>query len=195
MAPGIGSSPPVPSFKAPTKDLSPSKSTSVFHHSLVTENSDALKFHAAASLQLQFGNRHDNIATSDDLLIVSPYNEPLHLLDLKALDIPNRLLAKALTLLKPIRDDYATADYNESFNWQSVVDFVGELADAEGHDWKKQSFYVVVFRSCLQPTADGSRLHDLDSHSHIEAMASGGLLKYWFGTKDENHQNLATCMD
>ncbi|KAK9327040.1 hypothetical protein V1520DRAFT_84581 [Lipomyces starkeyi] len=168
---------------------------SLFHHSLVTKDYELLKFHAAAALQLQFGHqRHEKAATSDGRLIASPYNDELHLLDLRRLDTPNQLLAMALTILKPIREDYATAPYIESFNWQAVIDFLRDLAAAESYQWKKQKFYVVTFRSKLNPDIDLQRLHDLDAHSHQEAMASGGLLKYWFGTKNQSHQNLSTCL-
>jgi hypothetical protein len=169
--------------------------TTLFHHSLVTKDFELLKFHAASALQLQFGGqRHEKVVTSDDRLIASPYNEPLNLLDLRRLDTPNQLLAKALAILKPVRDDYATAPYTESFNWQAVVDFLRDLSAAEGYRWKKQKFYVVTFRSQLLPVIDDQRLNDLDYYSHQEAIASGGLLKYWFGTKNEKHQNLAICM-
>ncbi|GAM41405.1 hypothetical protein EIK77_004881 [Talaromyces pinophilus] len=169
--------------------------SSLFHHELVTKDYGLLQFHAAAALQLQFGTqRHELAATSDDRLIASPYNDPGNLLDLKRLETPYQLLAKALTIFKPIRDDYATAPYIESFNWQAVVDFLRDLSVAEGYQWKRQRFYVVSFRSTLKPDIDNQRLHDLDYHSHQEAMASGGLLKYWFGAKNEKHQNLATCV-
>lgn len=178
-------SPPRVTLRAPS---------SLFHHELVTKDFGLLQFHAAAALQLQFGTqRHELAATSDDRLIASPYNDPGNLLDLKRLETPYQLLAKALTILKPIRDDYAVAPYIESFNWQAVVDFLRDLSIAEGYQWKKQRFYVVTFRSTLKPVIDNQRLHDLDYHSHQEAMASGGLLKYWFGDKSEKHQNLATC--
>ncbi|QGA15481.1 hypothetical protein EYB26_003139 [Talaromyces marneffei] len=168
---------------------------SLFHHELVTKDYLLLQFHAAAALQLQFGTqRHELAATSDDRLIASPYNDPGNLLDLKSLETPYQLLAKALTIFKPIRDDYAVAPYIESFNWQAVVDFLRDLSIAEGYQWKRQRFYVVTFRSTLKPVIDNQRLHDLDYHSHQEAMASGGLLKYWFGAKNEKHQNLATCV-
>lgn len=171
---------------------------SVYHHSLVTKDSDALKFSAAASLQLlPQSQKHSTptpAAPTDTGLIISPYNDDLHLLDLATLDTPNRLLAKALTSLKPTRDDYATAEYTESFNWSFVHKTLRELATAEGYKWKKQSFYVVAFRSRLQSTADTSYLHELDFNSLAEATVSGGLLKYWFGTKDGELRNLATCM-
>ncbi|KAL2221272.1 hypothetical protein M432DRAFT_605757 [Thermoascus aurantiacus ATCC 26904] len=201
MAAGIKSL--LPSEPAPTSTVkekithSKTKSSTLLHHSLVTSDPDALKFHAAASQQLQIGQPHDASAAAkggDDLLIVSPYNEPGHLLDLKTLDTPNQLLAKALTIFKPIRDDYATAPYTESFNWEAVIELLRDLCAAEGYRWQRQKFYVVTFRSRLFPDVDMQLLHDLDVHSHREATASGGLLKYWFGTKDENHRNLATCI-
>jgi hypothetical protein len=60
--------------------------------------------------------------------------------------------------------------------------------------WRTTDFYVVSFRSQLKPDADPERLFELDAFSHQEAMASGGLLKYWYGVKDPNRRNLATCM-
>jgi hypothetical protein len=55
-------------------------------------------------------------APRDHLLVVSPYEEEPHLLDLRTLDTPNQLLAKALVGLKCLRSDYATAPYVEIFN-------------------------------------------------------------------------------
>jgi hypothetical protein len=55
-------------------------------------------------------------STNDHLLIVSPYEEESHLLDLRTVDTANQLLAKALVGLKCLRDDYATAPYVEIFN-------------------------------------------------------------------------------
>jgi len=49
-------------------------------------------------------------------LVVSPYTEEAHLLDLQTLDIPNQLFAKALISLKCLRSDYAVAPYVEIFN-------------------------------------------------------------------------------
>ncbi|TIA46743.1 hypothetical protein D6C83_05277, partial [Aureobasidium pullulans] len=67
------------------------------------------------------------------------------------------------------------------------------LARAESHTWQKKEFYVVSFRSQLKHEVDGEKLFQLDAFSHQEAMASGGLLKYWYGVKDEDRRNLATC--
>ncbi|KAJ5893933.1 hypothetical protein N7495_005624 [Penicillium taxi] len=147
-------------------------------------------FAASKSQKLQ-----DSInPNTDSLLIASPYEELPHLLDLKSLDTQSRLLALALSYLKPIRNDYATAEYLDSFNWNEVFDLVRTFSETEGHQWKSQSFYVVSFRSRLQPNVDQDYLTDLDAYSHQEAVASGGLLKYWFGTKNEQRQNLATCI-
>ncbi|PWY83183.1 hypothetical protein BO94DRAFT_469342 [Aspergillus sclerotioniger CBS 115572] len=190
MAPGIVE--PLPTAELETIPAKTYPSHSLFHHTLITPDPDAFKFHASASLQLRFGPHTP--ALSDDRLIVSPYNDQAHLLDLRRLDRPNQLLAKALTILQPIRPDYATAPYTESFNWTAVFDFLRTLSQVEGYRWTQQDFYVVVFRSVLNADADPERLHALDAHSHQEATASGGLLKYWFGTKDEERRNLATCI-
>ena len=136
----------------------------------------------------------DLAASSDeDCLVNSPYSENCHLLDLGSIKTPQRLLAKALTVMTPIRDDYATAPYPEAFNWGTVFSVLRSLVDIERHAWKHQLFYIVVFRSQVPPTTDRSHLAVLDKRSHAEAMESGGLLKYWFGSPDTNGRNLATC--
>ncbi|KAL4914163.1 hypothetical protein BDW62DRAFT_191021 [Aspergillus aurantiobrunneus] len=134
------------------------------------------------------------LTSSTGRLITSPYTTPEHLLDLSTLDAANQFLAKALTTLTPTRPDYATAPYTESFNWGSVFETLHDLATRQGQPWTRRSFYVVVFRSLLRADADGDRLHLLDERSHAEAVASGGLLKYWFGVKNEKTENLATCV-
>ncbi|PYI17072.1 hypothetical protein BO99DRAFT_464303 [Aspergillus violaceofuscus CBS 115571] len=228
MAPQIGK-PLYPtsdteSAEEEARAILPTKTPTPFqlnHHSLITTDFDALRFHAAAALQLRLSpTLKPATATAtaaaaaaaaaplptDTHLIVSPYNQPGHLLDLRRLDRANQLLAQALTILQPTRPDYATAPYTESFNWAAVFELLRQLVALESQDeagaaapggagtWPAQSFYVVTFRSRLRADADGERLHLLDAHSHQEAMASGGLLKYWFGSKDAEHRNLATCI-
>lgn len=127
-------------------------------------------------------------------LVSSPYLDFDNQLQLDHLDLPNQLLAFALTALKPIRDDYATAPYVESFNWSDVFALLRSLSNRVGYEWKQQDFYVVIFRSKVQANIDRNRLGLLDQMSHQEACASGGLLKYWFGSPDEERQNLATCV-
>ena len=129
-------------------------------------------------------------------LVVSPYTTLPHLLDLRNLDEPPKLLAQALSILQPIRDDYATAPYHQSFNWDAVTHRLQSLLDLSNNNyqWKRQHFYIVVFRSQVPPTTDRTHLGELDQVSHAEATKSGGLLKYWFGLPDGNGRNLATCM-
>ncbi|KAI2790144.1 hypothetical protein POX_d05649 [Penicillium oxalicum] len=166
-------------------------------HTHISSDFDQLKFNAAASLQLeriQESSQPSPVHVADTRLIASPYNGVHHLLDLDTLDTQSRLLALALSYLKPVRDDYATVEYLDSFNWKEVFHRLSDLAEREDHTWRKQSFYVVSFRSKLQPNIDNEYLHALDAYSHQEAVASGGLLKYWFGSKNQERQNLATCI-
>lgn len=195
MAPGIGN------VILPTVSIPPTKQpipqrrqTTLYHHSQITTDSDALQFEAAASQQLRLDQDQSENDTQENLLITSPYNSPDHLLDLTTLDTPNQLLAKALTIFAPIRPDYATAPYLESFNWSAVFELLRELSEAEGYHWTQQRFYVVAFRSRLFANVDLERLGELDAYSHQEATKSRGLLKYWFGRKNADHRNLATCM-
>ncbi|KAH0345008.1 hypothetical protein KCU83_g7988, partial [Aureobasidium melanogenum] len=131
--------------------------------------------------------------TNKSLLVVSPYTSPPHLLDLARYSKASQLFAKALTFFQPVREDYATAEYTESFNFAEVMETLRLLSKDERYTWKNTEFYVVSFRSQLSPNADPERLFQLDAYSHQEAMASGGLLKYWYGVKDQNRRNLATC--
>ncbi|KAH0046404.1 hypothetical protein KCU78_g79, partial [Aureobasidium melanogenum] len=132
--------------------------------------------------------------TNNSLLVVSPYTSPPHLLDLARYSKASQLFAKALTLFKPVREDYATAEYKKSFNLAQVMETLKFLSREEGYTWKKTEFYVVSFRSKLSSDADPEKLFQLDAYSHQEAMASGGLLKYWYGVKDQNRRNLATYL-
>ena len=124
---------------------------------------------------------------------VSPYTGIPHLLDLTVTGPAQGLLAKALTLLVPIRKDYATAAYNESFNWTEVMAALKSLITTTGFYWKPRRFFIVVFRSQVKASTDRSDLGELYQRSHAEATSSGGLLKYWFGIPDARYRNLATC--
>lgn len=144
-------------------------------------------------LTMEAVEEHDLGEEAKEWLVVSPYMEYPHLLNLATITKSQQLLAKALTVLAPIRSDYATAPYQDGFNWSEVIWTLQGLLNAIGVSWVKTSFYIVVFRSQLMPTTDRSHLGALDICSHAEAMKTGGLLKYWFGTPDENYRNLATC--
>ncbi|THZ41202.1 hypothetical protein D6C90_05636 [Aureobasidium pullulans] len=156
-----------------------------------THSGDSNKYTAISSVEeIDAG---DESTESDSLLVVSPYTTAPHLLDLNRYDTASQLFAKALTILRPTHDDYATTEYTSTFNFQEVVDTLRKLARAESCAWQKKEFYVVSFRSQLKHEVDGDRLFQLDAFSHQEAMTSGGLLKYWYGVKNEDRRNLATC--
>lgn len=111
-------------------------------------------------------------------VVASPYTEAEHLLDLETLDAENQILGEALVDLKCLRDDYATAAYADTFNWDEVVGRVRELAAARNHGWRETSWYIVAFRSRYEQGIDYSHLGELDKAAHAEATASGGFLKY-----------------
>ena len=115
--------------------------------------------------------------SSPGFIITSPYTEPSHQLDLSTLDAENALFARALRRLRRVRDDYATADYLDSFNWDEVLD--GELrslAEAAG-GFRETSFFIVAFRSRVPASTTYADLGVLDKLAHEEAVACGGFLK------------------
>ncbi len=154
-----------------------------------------LDFATSSLLSQWLQNSQDSLTATgeEELLINSPYHSQHHLLRLSSIGRPQRLLAKALTVMAPLRDDFAIAPYVDAFNWSSVVSVLKSLVGAESYAWKHQLFYIVVFRSQVPPTTDRLHLAALDKRSHAEAMESGGLLKYWFGIPDANGRNIATC--
>ncbi|KUJ07925.1 uncharacterized protein LY89DRAFT_725271 [Mollisia scopiformis] len=157
-------------------------------------------------VSLPLEDTHDD---SQNFLVVSPYEEVPHLLDLRTLDTNNQLLARALVGLKCLRDDYATARYVDIFNWAEVVEDVRQLATASKRNFKEASYFIVVFRSRIPPETKYEDLGVLDKAAHAEATKSGGFLKsglpilvlystdmdrYWFGSPDGEGRNLATCV-
>jgi hypothetical protein len=61
---------------------------------------------------------------SSKLLVSSPYPGVTHQLDLSSVDETSRTLALALQQWRPIKDDYPSQSYVESFNWQEVIDLL-----------------------------------------------------------------------
>lgn len=110
-------------------------------------------------------------------VVVSPYTEQSHLLDLQSVDEENGLLALALAKMNNTRKDYATAPYRDIFNWDEVIETLRALAQDRNHQWKESSFFVVAFRSQIPPTTVYADLGVLDKAAHAEATASGGFLK------------------
>lgn len=114
---------------------------------------------------------------SERFIIQSPYADREHLLDLQTLDNETSLLSRALSRLRAVREDYATASYKESFNWPEVFNELRRLVAESGNHFKETSFYIVAFRSQIKPSTDYSHLGELDKAAHAEAIASGGFLK------------------
>ncbi|KZF22287.1 hypothetical protein L228DRAFT_268763 [Xylona heveae TC161] len=164
-----------------------------------------------------FTSQSDNNNNNNNVIAISPYSEPGHLLDLSSLEAPSQYLARALTHLKALRPDYATAPYLDTFNWGEVVRIVQQLAEQDGYTPelraepengsaantttkthisgpKEWSFYIVAFRSRVPVGTDRTEIYQLDAIAHREAMERGGLLKYWYGVPDVNGRNLATCL-
>ncbi|KZL77729.1 UPF0643 protein [Colletotrichum tofieldiae] len=135
-----------------------------------------------------------DINNTDRFLVHSPYTDPEHLLDLETLDDENALLARALSQMKCLRADYATAGYVESFNWGDVMGELKNLVQSTGKTFKETSFYIVAFRSTIPPSTVYEDLGVLDKAAHAEANQVGGFLKYWFGSPDSEGRNLATCV-
>ncbi|KAK3056851.1 hypothetical protein LTS18_011607, partial [Coniosporium uncinatum] len=99
---------------SPTSDPKPSQ--------LPVKNSSHPRPSTATLCRPQDAN---SIATSDSRTLLlqpnylqsSPYPDPLHLLDLNRLPPAPRLFACALASLTAVRSDYATAPYDQVFNW------------------------------------------------------------------------------
>ena len=113
-------------------------------------------------------------------LVISPYMDTPHLLDLRTVGIQEQLLAHALIIMRSVREDYAVALYSDAFNWTEIIEDLRQRAKAVNHSWKEQAFYIVVFRSQVPPTTDYGHLGDLDKAAHVEAVQSGGFLKLVF---------------
>ena len=174
------------------------------HHEPLTQprehHQDSISTDTPKSTTCDSAIGQDNTAAissllSTTILRASPYAGPEHLLHLETLDAQNRLMALALSSLSPAKPDYATASYQQAFHWNQVITLLATLAKEQRITWRKQSFYVVEFRSKLKENIDNDRLYLLDKQSHMEATSSGGLLKYWYGFPDSERYNLATCED
>jgi len=133
-------------------------------------------------------------------IVQSPYTEPEHQLDLSTLDHEAALVARALTRLRAVRADYATAPYGDSFNWAEVAEELRGLVvgsndnnyddndddkekdkdkykDNSRRGFRETTFYVVAFRSQIPLETNMEELGLLDKPAHAEAIASGGFLK------------------
>ncbi|KAK0555081.1 hypothetical protein OC846_000178 [Tilletia horrida] len=85
--------------------------------------------------------------------------------------------AKALAAVQIVR---------RVFNWDSLPDLPQDL---------EQTWYGVAFRSARREGSESTNLYEADRRAHEEAVASGGLLMYWYGAPHPiTGENLATCV-
>jgi hypothetical protein len=197
MAAGIVQQPPM------TAGLHMSENepfTFVAKASFITSDFNDLIYSAPASLQLlplldpTWGLRQNTSSILDTKIIASPYNDANHLLDLNSLGVEDRILSLALTTIRPVKQDYATLELVDGLNIAEVNEMIQRLCSSLNLIWTSRSYYLVIFRSHMKQEYNQTRLFELDKHSHEEAIQSGGLLKYWFGTVNEHRRNLAFCM-
>jgi hypothetical protein len=91
-------------------------------------------------------------------------------------------LYEACQQISPRHEDYANLPIEDSFDWSSL-----SFCDFE-------QLYLVVFRSLRRPDADLDLLHEHDDRAYEEALASGGLLRYFKGHVNERDECLSFCL-
>ncbi|KAI9720982.1 MAG: hypothetical protein M1828_005454 [Chrysothrix sp. TS-e1954] len=82
------------------------------------------------------------------------------------------------------KEDFSTESIDLDFNW-SELQIPSTL---------QGTLHGVVFRSRRAPGSTSTDLYEADRLAHEEAVNSGGLLMYWYGTPDAAGNNLATCI-
>jgi hypothetical protein len=91
-------------------------------------------------------------------------------------------LQEAAQRISPVRPDYQNLPIEQGFDWPAI----------SGHDF--DHLYLVVFRSVRLPDADLDLLRWFDDLAYAEALASGGLLRYFKGIADERGHCLSFCL-
>ena len=84
--------------------------------------------------------------------------------------------------ISPRHPDYVTLPIQYGFDWSSL----------SGCSFDR--LYLVVFRSARRSTADLTLLREYDDRAYEEALASGGLLKYFKGHANERGECLSFCL-
>ena len=92
-------------------------------------------------------------------------------------------LHRACQQISPLHPDYATRPIQEGFDW------VSSLADCPF-----DQLYLVAFRSVRRQEADLVMLREHDDRAYEEALASGGLLRYFKGHANERGECLSFCL-
>ncbi|KAJ1729280.1 hypothetical protein LPJ72_005057 [Coemansia sp. Benny D160-2] len=113
-------------------------------------------------------------------------------------------MREALKLFQAVRDDYRTADYGESFNWDEIAaEYKKQLikfnhlpprelkTPEEPLDW-----FAVAFRSQRRKDCDNVDLFDADKNAYEEAYyaTNKSLLMYWYTDLDQDNNCLASCV-
>lgn len=91
-------------------------------------------------------------------------------------------LQEAAQRIRPVRPDYQNLPIEQGFDWPAIAD----------HDF--DTLYLVVFRSVRRPDADLDLLRWFDDLAYAEALASGGLLRYFKGDADGRGRCLSFCL-
>ena len=91
-------------------------------------------------------------------------------------------LYEACLQISPRHSDYATLSIEDGFDWSSLSRCLFER------------LYLVVFRSAWLPEADLDLLLEHDDRAFEEALASGGLLRYFKGHANELGECLSFCL-
>jgi len=91
-------------------------------------------------------------------------------------------LQEAAQRIGPVRPDYPRLSIEQGFDWPAI----------SGHPFDR--LYLVVFRSVRRPDADLDMLRWFDDLAYAEALASGGLLRYFKGDADGRGRCLSFCL-
>jgi hypothetical protein len=91
-------------------------------------------------------------------------------------------LQEAAQRISPVRSDYQNLPIEQGFDWPAISDY----------DFDQ--LYLVVFRSVRRPDADLDLLRWFDDLAYAEALASGGLLRYFKGDADGRGHCLSFCL-
>lgn len=89
---------------------------------------------------------------------------------------------EACQQISPRHEDYAILPIKDAFDWSSL-----SFCDFE-------QLYLVVFRSLRRPEVDLDLLLEHDDRAYEEALASGGLLRYFKGQANERGDCLSFCL-
>lgn len=109
------------------------------------------------------------------LIAPHPVSDEMDMMQCPAFNAPTSTASdRALALVKRI------------FNWSELP----SLPIEDEYTW-----YGVAFRSKRRSGSESLNLYEADRRSHEEAVDSGGLLMYWYGSPNPiTGHNLATCI-